>query len=191
MDSTAKIVKPNLSGSLEPGTNALNAYHLAGQLLVVYGLIDKISIQEETKSRWLGPEMTLVENIGELYEVWNAIKDQGNYGIAIAESPAIRRKIFGLSHRLDQIQNSVNSWTSIIKMPSLLMKCEIRWQRIIESFLDANENCTIKVTSLMADSRERHNTLQELLRYYQSEKEAFEFSSADVETEITEVSLDD
>jgi len=191
MESAAKIVKPKLSQSTEAGTNALNTYHLVGQLLALYCMIEKLQLQEEVREKWEMPSQSLLLNIGQVYEVWNSIKDQGNYGISATESPALRQKIFGFSNRIDQIQRTINDWTSASKLPSLLMKCEMRWQRVIQNFIDCNDTCTITVASILSDSRERHRMMQELWRFYKAEKESYGFAASDKDTDISEFLLGD
>jgi hypothetical protein len=179
--------KPRLSpliDSNEAGTNALNLYHLLSQILDIYAIAENLSHKEETDALWKSFSKSLLSNIGEVYEFWSYVKQESDYGLAEVESRKIRMMISHLSLRTSKIQSAIHDWTSIAKMPKILIYCEDQWQKICLSFNEENGNYLKHMNHQMGESRGRVRTLEKLLQYYENEKKRYELVLGDEEIDL-------
>jgi hypothetical protein len=159
---TAKIKAP-LQRSEEPGTNALNSYHLVGQLLALYSQAAKLNREDLLKTQWDAAEGILLENVGQLFDFWSALRTEGDYAVAPIESVVISNKIFRLSFRLSKIIKLAGEQTAADRLPSIILLCEKRWQAVVDEFKHDNPFHHAMLNSLLADSRQRSRTLRAML----------------------------
>jgi hypothetical protein len=187
----AMKIKSPLLRSKEAGTNALNAYHLVGQLVSLYSQAAKKATDDEVKIQWNESIELLIGNVGDLYNFWSALRKEGDYGLAPPESVGLTERIFKLSHRFNQISQSIQEWTPACRLISIFLKCESRWQSILNDFKKENADHSEVINRMLADSRQRVRVLRAVLAIYGKSEATTPELQAHEMSESLEIMVDD
>lgn len=163
MNSPLAKAKPILIRSDEPGTTALNAYHVIGQILGIFAQAARLNTDPELSRHWADAQDSLLANVGNLFDFWNAIKHDASYGLAPKESELLASRIESLSRRISQVNNAISQWTPSCRVASTLLLCEARWQQILNGFKDQYGDHGVVLNKLLADSRGRVRSVKALL----------------------------
>jgi hypothetical protein len=147
----------------EPGANAIGAYQLLGHLVAVYAHAAKLCGDPGQKERWESATAGIVDNVGTVYDFWSKIRTEGDYALVPRESEHVQKKIKILSQRLSGIASGIGDWTPSCRLSRVYLRCEARWQGVLDEFKREYEHHTATINQLLSTSRSRVRTLKSIM----------------------------
>jgi hypothetical protein len=158
----------NLANPAEAGATLYNSYLFLTQTFALYAEIAKIDVDggsaaASRRQAWLDLADSAVNDLGDLYQLWEAALTAGKNGSVVLDEPAFGKTVARACKRLDVLVRRLNLWVPIERWARLLAMAEQRWIRLLERAGKLAPDMAPKLAPLTASARLRASRLSGLL----------------------------
>ena len=74
---------------------------------------------------------SLHTDLGHVYELWQLVGDEMNYGMPVYEDRELTELIKGRLHRAEQVSGVIHDWMECFRYARILIRMEMRWQQFV------------------------------------------------------------
>lgn len=165
--SESKLV--TLSPSAAPGATLYNSYYFMTQLAGLYAVAAELETKVEAKKKWSSACDQILDDLSELYKVWEWALGKIRDGTFLPEDLMIWKLVALACHRVAVIHKYTNQWTSMMELARSHQMCEYRWGKILDALLKSAQFSEFaeKLIPLRLHSQERHSHLTLMMKDYQ------------------------
>ncbi len=154
----------------DPGASLYNSYHYLTQLSGLYASAVGFDHHAVAKGTWQELGDLVLNDLGDLYSVWEVALNKGKAGVPVPADPALGSVVVSACYRADVLMRHLNVWTPIQRVGRILHLCERRWQRMLLGIAKECPELGTPLAKIHEQSLDRSSRLTGIVEKYRQEE---------------------
>lgn len=160
-----------LAAADDRGAEVYNCYHLLSQLLALYSEAAQSDPHLETRSDWADLAEQCVEDLGELFAIWEAVAQPSGASQLVPVDPRLHADLRSTCLRTAVLVRSLNIWVPFDRWARLLALVERKWIRLATRMESAVGDQATRLVRLRERANGRGRRVFDVWDRYQQESQ--------------------